>query len=693
MKNAVLMLMKQEKYKSMDTFELSRLLLAKNQPYQELTKALYELEKEGLIYKNKKGKYNLIEKFGFVKGILDLKQAGFGFIKVSDTEPDIFIPRTKTLDALDKDLCLVKITHIKTKDKMEGEIIRVIERHYQDLLGEYYQGAIFLKHQPSPVVFKVTNRGFPGLVDHTLVKGVVLKYHKNQILDVKVTEVLGHMTDPGVDILEVITSHNLSVEFPDNVKQEVNTLPTEVQIKDMKNRKDLRNDIIFTIDGSDTKDIDDAISIEKPSEDLYRLKVHIADVSYYVKEGSYLDQEAYLRGTSVYLADRVIPMLPRALSNGICSLNPNVDRLTITCEMDITPQGEVVSYQIFPSLIHSRYQMTYQNVNLILSGDEEVKKQYQDILESITIMQELALILSKTRTEMGSINFETIEPKIIFDEDGNVKDITIRNRGMSEKMIEEFMLVANQVVATHFDELGYPFLYRIHEEPDKEKLLHLFSMAKELNYIPKVPKKITHHDLQKLLQDVEDTKYDKVINMLMLRSMAKAKYSDANLGHYGLSFENYTHFTSPIRRYPDLIVHRLIRTYLFYRKTDDVTVSEYQEKLSQIGINCSKAERTAMICEREVMDMKKAEYMIPLIGTIQDGVVSSLTKFGMFVELVNTVEGLIHISNFNEAIEFQEDKLIYLGISSRKEYTIGMELKVKVENVNKVLGRVDFSLV
>jgi len=695
LKNDILAYMQKLNYKASLTLDISKALSCQSkESFQELSKALFELEKEGLIAKNKKGKYNLVERLGLLKGTIDLKVAGYGFIALDDTShPDVFIPRNAVGDAFDKDYCLIRITRESSKDRFEGEIVRVIKRNLNIIIGEYFQGAIFPKNNPQELVFKVKKNKDVYLLDHSLVKAKVIKYSKNQILDCEVLEVLGKMSDPGIDIIEVINKHELSVDFPDDVKNEVKSIPSAIDKEPIKDHHDLTNEIIFTIDGDDTKDIDDAISLSKLKNNNYKLGVHIADVSYYVKKDSPLDKEAFDRGTSVYLADRVIPMLPRELSNGICSLNPQVKRFAISCEMEINSSGEVVFYEIFPSVIKSMHQMTYKNVNLMLEKNQEKLEEYKDIKDTVFIMQELAKILKDTRDKMGSINFETIEPKIIFDEQGKVKDIVIRNRGISENIIEEFMLVANQVIATHMTNLKLPFIYRIHEQPDAEKLMMLFSLAKELGYITSIPKKITHIDLQKLLAKVEDTKYEKVINTMMLRSMAKAKYSENNEGHYGLAFDNYTHFTSPIRRYPDLIVHRYIRDYIFLKKLDKESLSIKEQELPGIGLQTSKTERNAMLSEREVMDMKKAEYMENYIGVEFEGVVSSLTRFGMFVELPNTVEGLIHISTFPEAIDFIEDKMIYLGISSRIEYTIGMIIKVKCTKVDKLLGRVDFALV
>ncbi|MBU0997892.1 MAG: ribonuclease R [Firmicutes bacterium] len=695
MREEILKTMNQNNYRSSDSFELSKKMkLSSKEDFQRFSKALDDLMKDGTLSKNKNGKYNLSERFGFLKGTLDLKQAGYGFVKLDEAgRPDVFIPRNLTSDAMRGDYCLVKITKENGKDRYEGEIIRVLKRSLDIIIGEYYQGAVFPKNNPSDIIFKVRKDKNTKYADHSLVKAKVVKYSKFQILEVVIEEVLGDMSEPGIDILEVIARNDIVVEFPKEVLEEVKLIQPTIDKEPMTDRIDLRKKLIITIDGDDTKDIDDAISIEKLNSKEFLLGVHIADVSYYVKKGSPLDQEAFSRGTSVYLADRVVPMLPKELSNGICSLNPQVDRFAISCEMKINYRGEVIAYYIYPSIIQSRHQMTYKNVNAMIDGNTEVISKYTDLVESVSTMKELAKILHDTRTQEGSINFETIEPKIVFGEHGEVKNIVIRDRGISENIIEEFMLVANQVIASHMVHLELPFIYRIHENPDPAKLESLFVLAKELAYIANIPDQITHQDLQKLLQKIEDTKYEKVINMLMLRSMAKAKYSEDNVGHYGLAFENYTHFTSPIRRYPDLIVHRYLRDYLFLKILDQRSIHEKEEELPEIAAQSSKQERTATIAEREVMDMKKAEYMEPFIGDTFEGVVSTLTRFGMFVELPNTVEGLVHISTFSEAIEFIEEKMMYLGISSRIEYTIGKVVKVKCVNVSKLLGRVDFELV
>jgi len=696
MKEEILNYIKSDSYKAQDSYALAKHLIANNETlFPSFSKALFELEKEGLIAKNKKNQYNLIERMHMVRGVLDLKAAGYGFLLPEDKNmPDIYIPVSETLHAMNGDVCLVKYYSDRNKGKkLEGKVTKIIKHKYEILIGEVRDGELYLKNPPHDLTILVRENSKLKVEDHMLVKAKVVRYINQRLIECKVLEVLGSMDDPMIDIIEVIHAHDLNLEFPQEVLEEVQFIPSTIENEPKNKRIDLRNEIIFTIDGADTKDIDDAVSIKKIHPNVFELGVHIADVSYYVKEDSPLDKEAYARGTSVYLSNQVIPMLPRELSNGICSLNPAVERFAISCIMQISTYGEVLQYDIFPSIIKSRHQMTYSNVNKIIAGDIDVTNQYQDIQESVFLMQELASVLGKIRSDMGSINFETIEPKIIFNEDGEVKDIEIRERGISENIIEEFMLVANQVIASHFYHADYPFIYRIHELPDSEKIKNVFELAKELGYLTSIPSRLTHQDLQNLLVNVKNTPYEKVITTMMLRSMAKAKYSENNLGHYGLAFDDYTHFTSPIRRYPDLIVHRLIRAYLFDKKLDSEFFNHEEMILPDIADQTSKMERNAMMAEREVLDIKKAEYMESHLGEIFEGVISSITRFGMFIELPNTVEGLVHISTLDDYYEFIEEKMMYLGKTNNFKYTIGMLVKVKLINVSKSLGRIDFELV
>lgn len=688
MKELIVRKLASNKQKMMEKSVLAKALSAtKGSEKAAFEQALFSLIDAGIVVEETKGFVGLSERLGYVAGTLDLKAAGYGFLKVEGREDDLFIPAMRIKEAYHQDLCLAKVSENRFNHRSEGEIVKVLKRHLTEIVGEYFQGAIFIKNQPERVFFKVVSKP-KGLGDHSLVKAKIVKYGRTNILDCDILEVYGLSTEPGMEIIEVVKRLGIPTEFPEAVLQEVANVPDKVQQEEMPGREDLRQELIFTIDGDDTKDIDDAISCSLLDNGNYALGVHIADVSYYVAEDSSLDQEAFNRGTSVYLADRVIPMLPRELSNGICSLNPGVDRLAMSCQMEITPQAEVLTYHIFPSVIQSRQQLTYTEVNNVLSGLPSDKITDPEIISTLKTMNQLAKILLKVRNKMGSINFETIEPKILFDAKGAVNDIVIRERGDSEKLIEEFMLVANQVVASEYSRRNLPFLYRIHEEPDPEKLTALFQLASELKFVDEKPQKITPKALQKLLTSVEGSLYEKVINTLMLRAMAKAKYSEMNIGHYGLAFPDYTHFTSPIRRYPDLLVHRMIRSY--QQDSSEGTKDHFRGLLGDVATLTSAAERRAMVAEREVDDMKKAEYMETRLGESFAGIVSAITRFGMFVELPNTIEGLVHLSTFKEAMVHNEEKMELYGISTRTLYTIGKEVRVKLVKADKLSGKIDF---
>jgi len=691
MKKKVYQTIKKLNYKKRSLNNLAKVLnMSTGSDFQELTKILSELEKDLLIYRDKMGNYHDIDNSSYEIGELDLKHQGYGFL-VLDNKPDIFIPQGKTSSAMNGDLCLVEITRRKSQLKIEGKIVKIIERKMKTIIGEYFEGQVFPKGYSLDMIFELEYKDRKKVEDNQVIKTEIIDYSNAIVKRVKLIEVLGNATDDGIEILEISHKYGLNNEFRKEEIEFAKSLPQVVLEEEMVGRKDLRKEVIFTIDSESTKDIDDAISIKKLTNNHFILGVHIADVSHYVTEDSILDQSAYDRGTSVYLADSVIPMLPRELSNGICSLNPNVDRLAMSCEMEINQSGEVVNYDFYPSVIHSHYKMTYSNINKMIAGDEEVINKYKDIHQNVLHMKELQDILSTVREKMGSINFETIEPKFIFNQSGKITDMIIMDRGIGEKMIEEFMLVANQVVATHINHLELPFIYRVHELPNEDKINHVFTMVKELGINIEIDEEMSQELLQKLLKSVEDTKYEKVINTLLLRSMSKARYAKESLGHYGLAFEHYTHFTSPIRRYPDLIVHRFLRRYVF--NNNQTITDKMITKFEDIAKQSSKQERVAMDAEREIMDIKKTEYMEQFLGQEFIGVISSVLKFGMFIELPNTVEGLVHISTFKEEMSYDEKNMKLVGVSSDTSYNIGMEVKVKLVKVNKVLGKIDFELV
>ena len=690
MKKRVYKLIKKLNYKKRSLNGIAKHLnMSSGQDFTELTKILNELEKDVLIFRDKSGYYHDIDNDRYEIGELDLKQQGYGFLLL-ENKPDIYIPQRKTSTAMNGDKCLVEITKRKSKMKIEGKVVKILERKMSSIIGEYYQGQVFPKGYNLDIIFELNHKDRKKVKDHQIIQAKIVDYSHPVVKRLQLEEVLGFASDDGIEIKEVTHKYGLESKFTDEEIQEAKSLPQQVLNEEILGRKDLRNETIFTIDSASTKDIDDAISIKKNDSGNYILGVHIADVSHYVKKDSSLDKAAYTRGTSVYLADSVIPMLPRELSNGICSLNPNVDRLAMTCQMEINTKGEVIYYDLYPSVIHSNYKMTYTNINKMIDNDQEVIDEYKDIYQNVLLMRELQKILSSVREKMGSINFETIEPKFIFDKHGQITDMIVRERGIGERMIEEFMLVANQVVASHVYHLKLPFIYRVHELPNEEKINQVFTMIKELGIDVELEDNLTQHNLQKLLKSVEDSKYEKVINTLLLRSMSKARYAKESLGHYGLAFDFYTHFTSPIRRYPDLIVHRYLRRYVF-NNNQEVT-QKMIDKFDDIAKHSSKTERQAMEAEREIMDIKKAEYMEQFIGQTFTGVISSVLKFGMFVELPNTVEGLVHISTFKEDMTYDEKNMKLFGNSSEKSYNIGKEIEVKLVKVNKVLGRIDFEL-
>lgn len=692
MKKTIYNIIKKAPYKERTLIAIaSNLHLATKKDFQELTKTLDILIKENQIYKDKSGHYNIKNKEELlVTGRLDLKSQGYGFIIVEDSDmPDIYIARNNINTAMDKDLCLVRVTSFKSKDRLEGVIEKVLERHLSVVVGEYYNGQIFPKDFNEEIALKLVKTDQKKVENNQLVKVKIINYKHKFFKDCELLEVIGHVDDEGIEILEVVHKYNLINKFTQEEESFARNISQVVEEKELIGRKDLRNETIFTIDSESTKDIDDAISIKKVN-DNYLLGVHIADVSYYVTEDSILDKAAFNRGTSVYLADSVIPMLPKALSNGICSLNPKVDRLALTCEMQITKKGEVIDYKIYPSVINSKYKMTYTNINKMLEGNQETISEFSDIYNDVLIMHELQNILFDIREKMGSIDFETLEPKLLFDEHGKLSDIVIRERQNAERLIEEFMLVANQVVATHIFNMKLPFIYRIHELPNAEKLENVFAFVKRLGF-DDYEGDYSQENLQQLLKAVENTTYEKVVTTLLLRSMSKARYSRENKGHYGLAFDNYTHFTSPIRRYPDLIVHRNLRKYLFIgnKKHDESVLKKFDE----IAKQSSDTEKVAMNAEREVMDIKKAEYMENHIGEEYQGVISSVLKFGVFVELPNTIEGLVHISSFKEHMEYDEANISLKSTESNLNFTIGQVVKVKVLKVNRLLGRIDFIFV
>lgn len=698
MKDRIIQFLQSEPHKKTNIEELKDVLhISSSSEFKDLIRAMNQLLEEALIIENSKHEITLIENTNFVIGTLDLKEKGFGFVIPDDPSlNDIFVPKDFIFDAMNRDRVLVHLHKHKRGLRAEGEIKRILDRNQTHIIGYLvYQNGMGLlipddKTIKQDVIVKRENQNNAKKFD--VVRARIINYSFRGKIECVIEEIIGNKNDAGVDILSKILKHNIDPLFPPLVLHEANQFQGVTE-QDFKDRKDLTDKKIITIDGDDSKDFDDAVIVEKLPNGNYHLGVHIADVSHYVTQGSLLDLEAYNRGTSVYLPGRVVPMLPENLSNGICSLVPHENRLTISCDMEIDNTGKVVNYEIYPSVIKSYQRMTYSKINKIFMGDVPLAEEYVDLVEMFYDMRNLAKVLNKRRSKNGSINFESDESYITLDENKKAIDIKIRDRGVSETIIEEFMLKANQVVAEHVYWMNLPFIYRVHDKPKEEKLQKLLRMANALGYNVKAKSEISNFELQKLLTAVEGEDSEKGINLLVLRSMQKAIYSEQCLGHYGLSFEFYTHFTSPIRRYPDLIVHRLLREYLFKPKQSNETIDYYDKHMHDIAVKASETERRAVMCEREVIDMKKAEYITTYINKTFEGVISSITNFGIYVTLENTVEGLVHIKTLNDFYHYDEELMTLVGERRKHVYKVGQKVKIKVVNTNIPEGEVDFEMV
>lgn len=631
------------------------------------------------------------------EGQISMTAKGFGFVTVEELEEDIFVEAFNTKQALHKDTVKVKILSVEENGRLKGRVLTVIKRGVTEVVGTYVLGRRGARVLPDDVrfnvVIKVDQEDNLGAQFDDKVRVTIKEYLAKGVVSAIVTEVLGNKDLPGVDILSMCLKHDIHADFNDATLAEAALVPDVVSEEDFKGRRDLRNEAIYTIDGADAKDLDDAVGVKKLKNGNFELSVSIADVTHYIKEGTALDNDAYARGTSVYLTDRVIPMIPKKLSNGICSLNPQVERLTITCTMAFNNQGNVVNHEIFPAVIKTKHRMTYDDITAMLNGDEALRAAYAPDVAHFDLMLEMANVLKRQRHERGSIEFDVKEAKIKVDESGFPVDIIYRERGIFEEIIEEFMLLANETVAQHFEQLKLPFIYRVHEQPNPEKLQRLYKMTRLFGYTIKGDKDDVHpKSLQKMLEVVEGKKEAPIINKTMLRAMEKARYAQNNLGHYGLAATYYTHFTSPIRRYPDLIVHRMIRTFLFEKQASNHEVIHHFNKIMpEIAAHTSKKERDAIECERDVMDMKKAEYMTQFIGAKFDGVISSITKWGMYVELPNTVEGLVRLQDLKDDFyHFNEDTMTVIGRHRKQVYRMGDHVKIQVKAANKDEGNVDF---
>ncbi|OEF99721.1 ribonuclease R [Vulcanibacillus modesticaldus] len=702
-KENILDFMREKLYKPMNISELEEVFEIKNaQKFKEFIKLMNELEENGEIIRTRTNRYGLPEKMNLVKGKLQGHPKGFGFVIPEEKgEPDVYIHANDINGAMNGDLVLVRLSKKASGARPEGEIIRILKRANKEIVGTFTEGEYYGFVVPDDKriyqdIFIPKSKINGAVAGHKVVVRID-KYPEGRMSpEGEVVEILGHKNDPGVDILSIIRKYALPEEFPNEVLEEAAAIPDQIPEEEIKKRRDLRGKRMVTIDGEDAKDLDDAVSIERLGNGNYLLGVHIADVSYYVKEGSYLDREAYNRGTSVYLVDRVIPMLPHRLSNGICSLNPQEDRLAMSCEMEITPKGEVVNHDIFTSVIRTNERMTYTNVRKILEEEPpELMERYQDLIEDFRLMKDLALILRKKRLNRGAIDFDFEESKIIVDESGKPVEIKNRERTIAEQIIEEFMLIANETVAEHFYWLQVPFLYRIHEDPDQDKLFSFAEFITNFGYVVKgIGNNIHPRALQALLEEVKDTPEQTIISTVLLRSMKQARYEPEPLGHFGLSVDYYSHFTSPIRRYPDLQIHRIIREVLEKGGLSPERHTYLNSIMSSVAEHSSDRERLAVDAERETEELKKAEFMLDKIGEDFEGIISSVTSFGMFVKLENSVEGMVHVSYLTDDYYYYHDKQYALiGERTGKVYRIGDMVKVKVIDVNLDEHTVDFQLV
>ena len=713
LKETVIQFMEEQGKDSYNVNDISDALgYNKANDFKEVVKALAALERDKQVFLTNDGKFKLLQPEQTFIGHFSGSERGFGFVDIPDFDKDVFISPDKTNTALDGDTVRIDITKEAepwNDRSAEGEIVEVVERGVSTIVGEFHAykddevkemnlyGYVY--PQERKLKRLTVQIGVSGVrpVDGQIVLVEITQFprYKDEDLIGIVQKIIGHRDDPGIDILSIAYKHGIQPEFPDEVFEELDAIPDEVLPEEIEGRRDLRDDILVTIDGEDAKDLDDAINIKKLENGNYLLGVHIADVAHYVQQGTAIDKEAYERGTSSYLIDRVIPMLPQKLSNGICSLHENVDRLTLSAEMEINRRGDVVDYEIFPSVMKSYRRMTYTDVNRILDDkDPALIEKHADLVDMFRTMNELHKILEEKRTRNGALSFDSNEVRFNMGEDGIPVSIELEERGIGERMIESFMLAANETVSEHYSRADLPILYRVHEQPDESKMQNFVEFATALGVRVKGTKgNITPKTLQGILDEVSGETYEQVVNMLMLRSMQKARYDVNPLGHYGLATEFYSHFTAPIRRYPDLTLHRLIHYY------DEVGTSQkdiryWEKELPEIAENTSQAERRAIDAEREVEDLKMAEYMLDKVGQEFDGKIVSITNFGMFVQVLEAVEGLVHMSVMkDDYYEYNERGMILVGKRTGRQFRIGQELRVKLANVDIDEYNIDFEIV
>jgi len=699
-KNKIVGFMREDAYRPMKFDELAVILEVPREERDQLRDILNELEQEGAIFRTSKDRYGVSEKMGLLAGRIQGNERGYGFL-IPDDEliQDVFIPADAMAGAMHNDRVLVRIITKGTDGRhSEGEVVRILSRAITKVVGTFETSNYFGFVIPDDrriygdifIPKDEINGAKPG---YKVVAEIVKWPDKRRNAEGRIIEIIGDINDPETEILSIMKAYNLKETFPEAVMKQAEAIPDEVTEDMIAGRRDLRSLRMVTIDGEDAKDLDDAVSIERLPDGLYRLGVHIADVSHYVTEGSPLDLEALARGTSVYLVDRVIPMLPAKLSNGICSLNAHEDRLAFTVMMDIDKQGKVIRHDIFESVINVNERMTYTDVYKILeTGDKELEARYEPLLDDFRTMKELALILRKKRMHRGAIDFDLGETKVILDEKGKPVEVKRYEATIADKIIEEFMLVCNETVAEHFYWIGMPFVYRIHEEPETEKIMAFAEFSKNLGYPLKGASKVHPGALQDILERAKGSKEENIISTVMLRSLAKARYSPENEGHFGLAAKFYCHFTSPIRRYPDLIIHRLMKEEL-KGSLSEQQQEEITRKLPEIARHCSARERAADEAERETEELKKVEFMMERVGETFDAIVSNVTSFGMFVELDNSIEGLVRLSNMDDDYYILDEKhYCLIGEHTKKCYRIGDRVRVLLVRADLPSRQLDFMI-
>ena len=688
----------EDMYVPMKIKELCIVLGVTKQDRPVLERILLELQEEGKIELSKRGRYSKAESKN-VTGVFTAHQRGFGFVTIEGETEDIFIPGDKVNGAMHMDTVEIAVLPTTSGKRKEGAVLKVIERGMKHVVCTYEASENFGFAVPDNTrfgsdIFIPKGKSMGAVAGHKVVVEVTSYGKKDKKPEGRVVEIIGHINDPGTDILSIVKAYDMPVEFSEKIMHQVENVSKEVTDADMAGRMDLRDWTMVTIDGEDAKDLDDAVSLFMDG-DNYVLGVHIADVSNYVQEHSALDVEALKRGTSVYLVDRVIPMLPHALSNGICSLNEAQNRLTLSCIMTINPKGEVIDHKIAETVIRTNRRMTYTNVKKILEDkDPEVMEEYKELVPMFEKMAELASILRKRRMKRGSIDFDFPETKVILNDKGEPIDIKPYDRNVATKLIEDFMLIANETVASHFFWQEIPFVYRTHENPDTEKIHKLSTFINNFGYSLHIGADEVHpKELQKLLEKIEGTDEEALISRLTLRSMKQARYTTACTGHFGLAASYYCHFTSPIRRYPDLQIHRIIKETLRGRMNAK-RIEHYEGILDEVAKQSSQMERRADEAERETIKLKKCEYMAKHIGEEFEGVISGVTEWGFFVELPNTVEGLVRVAELKDDFyQFYEDTYELVGEATNKRYKLGQKVKVVVESTDKLMRTIDFALV